>query len=257
MKNTFKQTARFYDFDQHPPSNEDIPFYLEYAHRFGSPILELACGTGRVTIPIAEDGLSIYGLDLSPEMLSIFEEKRKSLPDQVSNQIFIQKGEMTHFSFDQSFKLILIPFHSFQALLSDEKALQCLNCIHKHLHKDGALILNVARFNDQFMKDWQTGLETQESIQILDDGQWMTRYTILQDLDVHRRLMAFENLYRISGGADEAEEYRDLLQVRYYEAQDIRVLLKESGFEITEEWGNYDGSPIEDGDEMLFVCRKK
>lgn len=257
MRNTFKQTARFYDIDQHPPSNEDIPYYIEKASRFGSPILELACGTGRVTIPLAEAGYTVYGFDLSREMLGIFEQKRVHLPDQVADKITIKLGEMSDFSFNNRFKLILIPFHSFQALSSDEEALRCLNCIARHLHEDGALVLNVARFHDQFTEEWKEGMETQESIQILEDGQWMTRYTVLKELDKDQRLMAFENLYRLSGTRTKAEEYRDQLQIRYYEAQDLRNLLNEAGFQIIEERGGYDGSSIEDGDEMIFVCKKK
>ena len=48
----------------------DIPFYLEEARNAGRPVLELACGTGRLTIPIAQSGVEIVGLDLSPSMLA-------------------------------------------------------------------------------------------------------------------------------------------------------------------------------------------
>src|SRR5207244_1015020 len=48
----------------------DIPFYMEEARKAGGPVLELACGTGRLTIPIAQAGVEIVGLDLSPSMLS-------------------------------------------------------------------------------------------------------------------------------------------------------------------------------------------
>lgn len=257
MNNTFQHTARFYDIDQHPADNEDIPFYLRKASQFGAPILELACGTGRVAIPLAEAGFSVYGLDLSREMLSIFEKKCLDLPRDTSEKITIKQGEMTDFSFNASFKLVLIPFHSFQALSSDEEARKCLNCVSDHLDEDGALILNVARFDDDFVENWQEGLETQESVRFLEDDQWVTRCTILQELDQQKRLMAFDNLYRVSGIGIEAEEYRDRLQVRYYEEHDLRQLLNEAGLEITEEIGWYDGASLEDGDEFIFVCRKK
>lgn len=256
MDNTFEHTARFYDVDQHPADNEDIPFYLEQASRFGSPILELACGTGRVTIPLAKAGFSVYGLDLSQEMLAVFEKKLSELPQDAAEKITIQQGEMTDFSFETTFKLILIPFHSFQALSTDQEARKCLENIYKHLNDDGALILNVARFNDEFIESWQEGLETQESATFLEDGEWMTRYTILQELDRKNRLITFDNLYRVSGSETEAEEYQDRLRVRYYEEKELRKLLEEAGFAIKEKMGWYDGSPPEDGDEFIFVCRK-
>ncbi|HEX7063841.1 MAG TPA: class I SAM-dependent methyltransferase [Bacillales bacterium] len=257
MENIFKNTARFYDIDQHPAQNKDIPFYLQQASLFGSPILELACGTGRVTLPLAKAGFSVYGLDLSQEMLSIFEQKLQGLPRETQEKITICQGEMTEFSFATTFKMILIPFHSFQALSSDEEARKCLARVYSHLDKDGVFILNVSHFNADFAEDWQTGLETQESAVFLEDGQWVTRYTTLQELDEGKRLMTFDNLYRVSGTEKKIEEYRDRLQIRYYEEHDLRQLLDEAGFEITEGMGWYDGTPIENGDEFILICRKK
>lgn len=255
--NTFQHTARFYDIDQYPARNEDIPFYLQKASQFGSPILELACGTGRVTIPLAKEGFSVYGLDLSQEMLSIFKQKCRDLPRDTFEKITMKQEEMTNFSFNTSFKLVLIPFHSFQALSSDEEARNCLECVYHHLDEDGTFILNVSRLSGGFAENWEPGLEAQESIMFLEDGQYVTRYTIFQELDQGRRLMAFDNLYRISGLGTEAEEYRDHLQIRYYEEDNLRSLLNEGGFEIVEEMGWYDGTPIEDGEEFILVCRKK
>ena len=53
----------------HNAFRSDIPFWLDLARRQGSPILELGCGTGRVLIPLAEAGYTVYGLDIDPEML--------------------------------------------------------------------------------------------------------------------------------------------------------------------------------------------
>lgn len=257
LNNTFQHTARFYDIDQHPSGNEDIGFYLRKAAEFGSPILELACGTGRVAIPLAEEGFPVYGLDLSREMLSIFEKKCRELPRDTYENITIKQGDMTNFSFNTSFKLVLIPFHSFQALLSDEEAHHCLSCVYQHLDQDGAFILNVSHLGDGFTENWQPGLESQESMEFLEDGSYVTRYTVFHELDQRRHLMSFDNLYRISGLGTETEEYRDSLLVRYYEEEELRNLLDESGFKIVEEMGGYDGTPIHDGEEFILVCRKK
>ena len=54
--------AEYYDFDIATVPFADISFYLEYAHQCGSPILELACGTGRVLIPLAKAGFEMHGL---------------------------------------------------------------------------------------------------------------------------------------------------------------------------------------------------
>jgi cyclopropane fatty-acyl-phospholipid synthase-like methyltransferase len=70
--------AEYYDQD-HGPMIVDIPFYVEFARETGGPILELACGTGRVLIPIAEARFTIYGLDISENMRKIAEEKIREM----------------------------------------------------------------------------------------------------------------------------------------------------------------------------------
>lgn len=68
----YRDSARFYDaFAERP----DDALYLELAKRFGSPILELACGTGRITLLLAEAGYEITGIELSLEMLEIAQEE--------------------------------------------------------------------------------------------------------------------------------------------------------------------------------------
>ena len=75
--------AEYYDFDH--DTKIDLEFYLEFANQCRSPILELACGTGLLAIPIAEAGFEIYGLDLSANMLARCRTKveRKNLTDSV------------------------------------------------------------------------------------------------------------------------------------------------------------------------------
>ncbi len=65
--------AEYYDFDH--AITQDVGFYLDFAHRCRSPILELACGTGRLVIPLAEAGFEVYGVDVSENMLAICRRK--------------------------------------------------------------------------------------------------------------------------------------------------------------------------------------
>lgn len=68
--------GRNYDL-QNKDFVEDIPFYLHQIKKYGEPVLELACGTGRITIPIAKQGVKISGLDISKSMLSHAKRKAK------------------------------------------------------------------------------------------------------------------------------------------------------------------------------------
>ena len=100
----------------------DVAFYVAQAQAAGSPVLELACGTGRVTIAIAEAGLRVVGLDLSPQMLARFEAKLPALPVEVRERITLVQGDMRSFDLGQRFPLVIIPSPSFlQDLTVDDR----------------------------------------------------------------------------------------------------------------------------------------
>ena len=100
----FDRVARFYDLETEG-LNEDIPFYLEYAQK-GGTALELACGTGRVLIPLAEAGINAIGLDISGEMLKVAKAKSEALPEKVRDRVELLQGDMRHFDLGRRFPFI-------------------------------------------------------------------------------------------------------------------------------------------------------
>ena len=86
----------------------DIPFYLKQIDKYGGPVLELACGTGRITIPVAKKGIQITGLDVSTAMLA--HARRKSRAEGL--QIDWVEADCRDFSLDERFSLVFFPFNS-------------------------------------------------------------------------------------------------------------------------------------------------
>lgn len=119
--NLYRVTASLYDLDQRNITKDDISFYLEYASKLHGSILELACGTGRVTIPLANEGYNIWGIDLSREMLGQLKIEMENLQEAVKKRIHITQADMTNFELGRAFSLIIIPFRSFQSLISEEQ----------------------------------------------------------------------------------------------------------------------------------------
>ena len=92
---------------------EDIPFYVGEARRAGGPVLELGCGTGRVTVPIAEAGVEIVGLDSSEAMLEVASRKLERLS--LESAATLTKGDMARLpaEYDGRFSLVIVPFRGF------------------------------------------------------------------------------------------------------------------------------------------------
>jgi SAM-dependent methyltransferase len=120
---------------------DDIPFYVDLARQAaeqGHAVLELGCGTGRVTIPMALAGADVTGLDSSPAMLDIARAKAEGAG------ISVQwvEGDIAHFDLGERFGLVVIPFRSFLHLTRDDEQTGCLAAIHRHLTAGGRLALN-------------------------------------------------------------------------------------------------------------------
>src|SRR5690242_13252024 len=121
----------------------EIDFWVARARESGGPVLELACGTGRVSWPIARADIDIVGIDVSPAMLGRAEAKRAREAAEVAARARFLPGDMADFTLDERFALAIIPFRAFQALMTVEDQRRSLGCIHRHLKPDGRLIVDI------------------------------------------------------------------------------------------------------------------
>lgn len=123
-------------YDHYIKSDHDIPFFINEAKNTKGNILELMCGTGRVSIPLLEQGQKLTCVDKSSAMLKVF---RKKLENK-NHTVNINEMEVSELKLDEKFPLIIIPFHSFSEIPTEEKQLQALNNIRNHLEEGGKFI---------------------------------------------------------------------------------------------------------------------
>ena len=117
----------------------------------GGPVLELGAGTGRITLPVAQQGLSVHALDAHPGMLDALRRKTSALPREVRELITITEGDMRRFRLDRTFSFVIIPFRAFLHNLTADDQLACLQCVREHLVPGGRLAFNVFHPSLEFM----------------------------------------------------------------------------------------------------------
>src|SRR5262245_32833851 len=121
------------------PRADDIEFFLNQARMLGGPVLELACGTGRILEPIANAGFAAAGIDLSPGMLV---EARRKAPAGATSCRYIE-ADIRRFSLDERFALIFIAGNSIWHLLDIDSFDACMSCVRRHLTERGRFIVDV------------------------------------------------------------------------------------------------------------------
>ncbi len=143
-KSLREQIAEFYadTYDVSVPDwPGEIDFYREMAAEIkakGQTLLEVACGTGRVAIPLAREGVNVVGLDFSPKML---DEAKKKSPG-LSNLRWVQ-ADMRSFDLAEKFGLAIITGHAFQNLNEPQEQVDCLGSIKRHLFSNGILVVHL------------------------------------------------------------------------------------------------------------------
>ncbi len=159
----FDAWAPYYDLI-HVGLPDEVPFYTALARQSGGPVLELGCGTGRITLPIALSGASITGLELSPAMLALCREKA-ALCGALDKKLSLVQGDMRAFKLEQRFPLILMPYRTFMHLLTPSEQVACLECVREHLTPGGLFALNLWAARPSLIPT-QTSLELEKHLQL-------------------------------------------------------------------------------------------
>lgn len=144
IRSTAEDGAQFY-VDTYDESVPDWPDEIEFyrglsaeAKSAGGAVLELACGTGRVAIRLANDGADVLGLDLSNRMIEVGRRKSAGM----KNMRWVL-GDMRAFRLSEVFALVIIPGHAFQNLNSPEDQVACLASARQHLAVGGRLVVHL------------------------------------------------------------------------------------------------------------------
>jgi hypothetical protein len=133
-----------------------------------------------------------------------------------------------------------------------EKTVDCLKCVHRHLADNGILVFDI--FRPRIYDEKWTGRED-VSYDIVDGDKRIIRSTVNHFADTEKKYIQYKNKIRIlENGVATVKE--DLLTIKYYEYNDIINILKSLDFNVREEYGYYDKRNINNGEEMIFVCTK-
>jgi SAM-dependent methyltransferase len=252
--------AEFYDAAYQTARQKDIDFFVDYSRHAGGRTLELGCGTGRVLIPTAAVGCEITGLDLSPHMLKICQEKVSRQPEQVQNRIRIVQGDMTDFDTGETYSLVTTPFRPFQHLITIEEQKACLNCANRHLSSGGLLILDLFHpYPPRLVPDsrYMSEIEDLPEMQ-LPDGRRLRRTNRTTAFHREQQYNDVELIYYVSHADGRQERLVQAFPFRYFFRYEVEHLLELCGFRVVDIFGDYDRSPFSsDSPEMIFVAEKR
>ena len=231
---------------------DDIPFYVEESSRAGGTVLELGCGTGRVSIPIAQAGIDIVGIDSSSAMLKKAREKSREAG---TPNLKLLHADMRDFNISSKFSLVIIPFRGLLSLLSVDDEMRALMNIKRHLEPGGKLIFDI--FVPDLNMMVQEGDVPYHFRDVVDHatGKHLVVWNqasydaFSQVMDIRTTIEQLDDSGRVS-----SKMYRDFA-LRYIFRWEMHHLLGACGYEVRALYGDFErGQFGEDSAEMVWMA---
>lgn len=233
----YEGIAEFFDLFA---NNTDIPFYVRYAKKQGSPVLDIAAGSGRVAFPLAQEGFRVTALEKSPSMLTEMRRRLPRLPKDAADRVNIVEADMSDFSIGRKYRLIIIP-GSFAHAMSTDKQLSTLKCVRKHLASDGLFILDL-HVGALLPED----LKFEEPKATLPDGRTVIRSGVIHT-DMVRQIMRVDLKYTVIHASEGYSEDKREIEVTSGAAvifnREADLLIRMAGLAIEDQLGGFDGRP--------------
>ena len=243
--------AEFYDELLDGEIN-DLPFWQALLKQFSGSFLEVACGTGRIMIPLLQAGLDIEGVDKSARMIDLLSEKGRKL----GLEINAMNQAMETLGLGKTFSLIFIPGFSLQMIDSRDALIQALHGFHKHLEPGGRLAVSLFFPWEELEDDGPGGWRLRKKIKRADGSRLECRQSTR--INTEEQSLTVKNRYTLLNPDREIveEEHRDVKLLWFY-PHEFHLLLDQSGFVLEETYSDYEFEPMDElTPHAVFLARK-
>lgn len=253
MSNFYATIARYYD-SEHIDKTEDMAFYSELAEKYGSPILIVGSGTGRLMLHLAEEGHTVHGIEIEEAMLERARRKRDALPP-LKNRLVFHHGDALKIALDGHFKLAIIPYNTFMHFTTLKAQRTLLSRLRDWVSKDGALVIDLPNAGEAFAAQDNEAITLERTFVELESGNRVMQQSV-SHLDRAEQLMQVTWIYDEIDAESTVKRTVVPVLIRYFFLSELRLLLELSGFQIAQVLGDFDGIPFEDGvPRMVVVAR--
>jgi len=246
--------AAFYDWEnRRTVGRRDVAFWCGFARDAVGPVLELGCGTGRVTVPLARAGVAVVGVDRSAEMLAYARRRARRLRAAPVRPALV-RGDIRHLPFaDGSFAAVVAPYGILQSLLRDRDLSATLASVARVLRRGGHLGV-------ELVPDVPKWREYRRRVSLVGRlGRTGPLVTLVESVrqDAARRLTIFDHEYVVGWGR-QRQVRRFTVTFRTLPIETVVRRLARAGLEVDGRLGGYAGQAIAaDSDTWLLTATRR
>ena len=225
----------------------DLQFYKSWLPKNkDARILELCCGTGRLTLPIAKDGYNISGVDYTSSML----EQAKVKASEGGLEVEFIEADIRTLDLPEKYDLIFIPFNSIHHLYKNEDLFKAFNVVKNHLKEGGLFLLDCFNPNIQFIVEGEKEQKEIAEYTTKDGREVLIKQTMRYENKT--QINRIEWHYFINGEFNSIQN----LDMRVFFPQELDSYLEWIGFNIIHKFGGFEEEAFNDNSEkQIFVCQ--
>lgn len=245
--------APFYDIE-HAHFAEDLDMYRNFAELCGGKILELACGSGRLLLPLAREGYTLTGVDTSAAMLELARTELEQAG--VARRCQLVQQDMCTLQLPETFRLAMIALGSFGHIITRQRQQQALAAIRRHLGLGATFVLDISNEDARYMEQLSGQMLHQGSWQ-QEDGSYVTHF--LSPASAHsQHLLDLTHFYEVHRQGEAVRRTISQTSLYLFERNEAELLLEQAGFRVKDVYGNYDFSPYEHtSPRMIFIAEAR
>jgi SAM-dependent methyltransferase len=249
--------APFYDWENAQTlGRRDVPFWQRVAAETPGPVLELGCGTGRISIPLARSGVQLVGIDRSQPMLAgaiarTSRTSRTSRTPGISRIPVFVRGDIRALPFmPRAFAMVLAPYGVLQSLIRERDLGATLESVAQVLHRGGT-------FGIDLVPDVPNWREYNNKVQLKGKMRGAS-LTLVESVrqDPKRRLTTFEQRY-VERRGGRTKEHTFELTFRTLSVSQMTRRLESAGFRVETVLGDYRGRPWDARADVWIILAKK
>lgn len=250
MNHEYDLIAPFYDIE-HAHFAEDLDMYHNFAELSGGKILELACGTGRVMLYLAEQGYKITGIDNSAKMLEL---AHTAFDDAgVTANCTLLEQDLCTFQINQKFRLVILALGSFAHIVNRENQQQALATARAHMSRGGIFIVDISNADARYMEDLSGQVLHQGSWQD-DNGVYFTHF-VSPASATHQHQLELTHFYERHTQGGSVQRTIATTQLYLFERSEMELLLEQAGFVVKAVYGDHDLGPYHlESPRMIFIA---
>lgn len=253
----YKAIAAYYDCENahHPMLEQDVPFFLGHLPKQRQSVLELATGTGRAAIPIAQAGHRVVGADYAQDMLAIAARKRDAVGLRPKDLALVH-ADVLKLRLPERFDWVCVLFNTFLAFTTLEEQDRFLQVARRHLKPTGRLWIDIFQPNLAILAQPSSHDHDPFAFYVPELNR-----TIFKATDVQRdpATQVQRVTFRYSWFDDRGIEHKQRLTFGLTSIfpREFRILLERNGFVLEKLYGNYDGSKLTADSPRMIACCKK